>query len=180
MERSVIVPPPSRDIGDSSPARSHGLASKGKLVVTYVFLVGLPLLVLIAVLDIGRDLRAPIAIGGAWNVEADLQALPTPCTASLTQSAPSVLTILQSGKYLALTLDRMEGSGRVEESTVTAVVSQPGGAPCGTGKNGVYLHANLDRSYDLMSGVISVNGCLDCARIPFRATRQRSSARIGR
>jgi hypothetical protein len=174
----------SRQAADFSSSVAGGFPRKKNLIVTYVCLVGFPLLALIGILDIGHDLRAPIAVGGIWNVEADLVPLAAgPCMGSLAESHRPVLSISQSGEFLALTLDRMEGSGSLADGAVTAALSQsPTDSSCSAQKDAVYLHANLERSSgdEVMTGTIGANRCPACAAISFRAILQHASARVGR
>ena len=151
---------------------------KKRIVVAYICLVGVPLLALVGILDAGRGLRAPIAVGGTWDIQADLQRLASASCASLAVSQQPVLVISQSGRYLALTLDRMQGSGRVENTTVSAIVSPPANdASCGPGERRFYLQANRSADRDLMTGVIGLNGCPD--EVPFRAIHRDPSASVG-
>jgi hypothetical protein len=174
----------SHQAADYPPSAADKFPRKKNLIVTYVCLVGFPFLALIGILDIGHDLRAPIAVGGIWNVEADLEPLATvPCMGFLAESHRPVLSISQSGEFLALTLDRMEGSGSLAAAAVTAVLSQsPTDSSCNAEKDAVYLHANLERSSgdEVMTGIIGANRCPTCATISFRASLQHAAVRVGR
>src|SRR2546425_9400647 len=103
------------------------------VVIAYVCLVGIPVLAVIGILDAGYNLRAPIAVGGTWDVQGDLHALATaPCAASLGNSQPRVLEISQSGKYLSFSFDAIRGSARLEGTTIAAgELWLPRDAECG-------------------------------------------------
>jgi hypothetical protein len=134
-------------------------------------------LVLLGVLEIGRDLAAPVAVGGTWDVAADLRTLSSaPCAAPAAADRQTVLEITQSGKYLAVALDGMRGLGRLEDAALTAAELRPaGGGACGSGAAPVYLHAAIEGSpdHDRMAGTIGIKDCSACAAVPFRATRRR-------
>jgi hypothetical protein len=146
---------------------------KKNLIPAYICLVGIPILGLVTILDAGHDLRAPIAVGGAWQVQGDFEPLASvSCTAPLARSQRPMLTISQSGNHLTIALDRMQGAGRMEHATMTADgLRLANDAACETGDGSRYLRANLAEQ-NVMTGVIGVNGCSSCAAVPFRATRQ--------
>lgn len=146
------------------------------LVPAYICLVGIPMLGLIGVLDSGHDLRAPLAVRGAWDMQADFHSLaPRSCGALALSSRQRVLEISQSGKQLALALDRMQGLGTIENTTVTAIELRLPGVSCGTGELSVHFQASIESSagQDVMNGVLDINGCSSCAPVPFRAVRRR-------
>ena len=152
------------------------------IIVAYIWLVGFPLLGLIGILNVGRHLHAPAAVGGVWDLEADLQpSLSTACRAPLAARQPT-LTISQSGRYLTLTLDQMEGFGKVENTTLIGAVSAvANGISCSSGEEAVHVQAKFKPSVDgdLMTGVIEIKGCSGCVPVPFRATRRPASTREG-
>src|ERR1700690_2562536 len=80
------------------PRRLHMSFGNKNLIAAYSCLVGIPILGLLGILDIGHGLRAPIAIGGTWDVQVDLHSLAsTHCDALLASTQPWVLDISQSG-----------------------------------------------------------------------------------
>lgn len=156
-------------------------------IVTYILLVGLPLLGLAGVLRSGRRLSAPISVDGVWKFGLDSADLPAgKCGKSVGSLQDSLVTISQSGEGLTLSLDngsRTDGSGVIEGTTLNASflmpavpASEPG---CGTAS--VFtLTATIDAKSEprSMLGTISVDGCASCSRVTYRAMRQTRSARV--
>ncbi|HZT30400.1 MAG TPA: hypothetical protein VFA33_10980 [Bryobacteraceae bacterium] len=157
---------------------------KRNLILGYICLVGIPLLAMIAILDAGHGLRAAAVVGGTWDVQADFQGLASsPCAAPLLAAKRPALRISQSGRYLALSLDRLQGPGRVDDGIVTAgALRTAGGDFCGSQDHPVILRANLERSAGqaFLNGTITVDGCPSCAAVAFRATSLNPSAKAGR
>jgi hypothetical protein len=153
------------------------------IFVAYIWLVGVPLLGLIGILNVGRHLHAPAAVGGDWNLEGDLQRTLSPACRSPLVQRQLTLTISQSGRYLILTLDQMQGAGQVENTTMSGAVSAvTNGISCASGEEVAHLNARIEPSVDgdLMTGVIEIRGCSGCVPFPFRATRRPASTKVGR
>ena len=146
------------------------------LWVAYVAFVGIPLLGLIGILDAGRDLRAPFAIGGAWNVQGDWKPLLSNLCGVWTESSQDrTLEISQSGKYLSVTFDSLQGSGFIEASRVTAGQLRPNKrVSCSQGEVSLNVTARYESAngVDALIGTVAVNGCASCAPVPFRAVRR--------
>ena len=144
------------------------------IVPAYICLVGIPMLGLIGILDAGHDLHAPLAIGGAWDMQADYQSLAAgSCGVLAPSSGQRVLMISQSGKQLSLALDHMLGFGTVETSEANGQLHLPEFA-CGSGEASVYLHAAIQHSagQEVMTGFLGLSRCSSCAPVPFRAVRR--------
>ena len=165
----------------SVPTGAANGMEKKRLAIAYASLVGVPLLGLIGILEVGREVRAPIGLSGIWDVQADLRPLAPGQCAPLAASGQPVLTISQSGRHLAVALNRMQGSGSVEDSTVNAVMSAGDGSCGAVQEYRVYLQANVERSAadERMTGIIGVSGCVDCTEVYFRAIRRPASPRVG-
>jgi len=149
------------------------------LAAAYVAFVGIPILALIGILDAGHDLRAPVAVSGAWDLQADWGPLTSaPCAVWAASSGQRVLEVSQSGKYLALSIDPVRGSGTIESGRVTAAALRPvKPVSCESGEASVYFQAGFESSDapDVMSGTLGVNGCASCSGIPFRAVRRKET-----
>ena len=125
----------------------------------YILLVGLPLLGLLGILDLGRGIAAPPAVGGEWTAQFTSAAC---AAAELRQPA---LSISQSGTELVVTLNDGRGTtfpatlsdGRLSARNLTATV---------TGEPGERV----------LQGRITVAGCTPIA---FRAQRQKPSSKGG-
>src|SRR6266566_4582233 len=141
------------------------------LWVAYVGFVGIPLLALIGILDAGHDLRAPFAIGGAWNVQGDWKPLLSNLCGVWTESSQDrTLEISQSGQYLAVAFDSLQGSGSIEGSRVTAGQLRPKKpVPCSRGEVSLNFAGTYQRAdgHDVLSGTINLNGCPNCASVAF-------------
>ena len=151
------------------------------LVASYVALVGIPILALIGILDAGHDLRAPVAVGGAWDLQANWGSLTSaPCAVLWADSSEQrVLEVSQSGKYLTLSIDPLTGSGTIENGRLTAEALRPmKPVSCQSGDASLYFQASFESS-EAMNGSLRVNGCASCSGIPFRAVR-RKEAKAGR
>ena len=132
-----------------------------KSVALYLILVGIPLAGLFALLDWGRTLVAPPAIGGQWTVAGP--------TSSSCPGLPSgaVLSIEQSGRFLRVRIDDMPfGKGRLDDGRVSASipVAFPG---CG---DALELEATLDDAGRLV-GRLGLPDCDACPPAPLVAER---------
>jgi hypothetical protein len=72
-----------------------------RLLIEYLLMVGLPLLLLLGVLQRGRGLEAPAAVHGSWRLAVDESPGPaSPCEERLGNLNGSLMEITQSGNYL--------------------------------------------------------------------------------
>ena len=82
-----------------------------RLLIEYLFMVGVPLLLLIGVLQKGRGLSAPTAVHGKWRIEVDwLPDTASPCETTFQALDASGLEITQSGAYLDASVQNAEGT----------------------------------------------------------------------
>jgi hypothetical protein len=124
-------------------------------VFAYILLVGVPVLGLLGILEAGRAIVAPPAIGGEWKLEFDPAANCATGLASLRQPA---LSISQSGTEALITVN--DGRGAVFPATVEgATLRAPSLTATITGKP-------RER---VMEGKMDFAGC---APVAFRAVRQ--------
>lgn len=148
-------------------------------VLAYIFLVGLPLLGLVAVLKGGRTLTAPFSVDGSWKVESShpassscsdfISATDTPI--SISQSGPSLVIALNGGLRTA--------SGTLKGKVITAQFAgtatngrEKSSTGCGDGS--LVLNAALDPLTEprTIQGTFSAPDCVLCVPIEFHAIRQ--------
>lgn len=152
-----------------------------KLLITYMALVGLPVLGVLGVLHVGRGLTSPVSVSGSWNVEVG----PQPrgycsCEDLLRQSQPLVLTISQSGPHLFLSFNNNKNiqlEGAIESTSVNAsslhlsarTVPDDGNRP-----DAMRLYATFDRQAEAgrLIGALTFNKCPAATEMTFIATRQ--------
>lgn len=151
--------------------------SRKRLVISYVLLVGIPLLGVVGILGAGRRLTAPISVAGSWDFQIDPSATQArSCVAGLGFTHPTLLEISQSGQYLTLTLNsqpKVGLQGTLQGKAVAANLISPVEASC-DGTAGLSLSAEINpkavpRS---MSGNLKFDGCPSCGSANFQAVRQ--------
>jgi hypothetical protein len=132
-----------------------------KSIALYLVLVGIPLAGLFALLDWGRALVPPPAIGGRWTVAEPMSA------ACPGLPSAAVISIEQSGRFLRVRLDDMPfGEGRLDDGRLSAQVpvAFPG---CG---DALALEAMLDDTGHLV-GELRLPDCDACPPTPLVAER---------
>ena len=154
--------------------------SNSNFAMAYVFLVALPVLGLAGILRSGRDLVAPLSVGGAWEVQVDAGKLAAlPCGKSLGAELATGFAISQSGKSFTLSFANSPTAspGVIEGTRVGATVSpspawasEPG---CGDHRL-VSLAAalNTEANPRSLEGNLTVNDCPSCSPVEFRAIRK--------
>jgi hypothetical protein len=128
-------------------------------VAAYLLLVGVPVMGLLGILEAGRSIPAPLAIGGEWTLEFDPAAHCANGPAALRQPA---WNITQSGTEALITLN--DGHATTLEATVdgaslSAKSPAAGIAASIAGKPGART----------LTGQMNFDGC---APVAFRAVRQ--------
>jgi Kef-type K+ transport system membrane component KefB len=157
--------------------------SKTGLALTYLGLVGIPLLALMGILRAGAHLNPPVAVGGAWNVDADLSSLAkSECGASLGDVRQPAFSINQSGSELTVTINTPEKvilAGTVAGLNLDATESklarqsQAGDSECAESRR-VRIAASISGEGDsrTIQGTVSVDNCPGCEAVSFHAVRQ--------
>jgi hypothetical protein len=163
--------------------------SKAKLLLTYVVLVGFPLLILLAILRIGDRLTPPQSLAGAWKLEADFSALASrTCRDLFSGVKQPFFNVSQSGPSLALTLNNAQSTtlpGTLQDSHVVAG-SWPADPPAGSAAcldaHAIQVRADIakDAGRRILVGTLGIAGCASCTPVPFRAERQYSTPSEGR
>src|SRR5205814_10629530 len=75
-----------------------------RVVLLYLGLVGLPVLGILVLLQVGQTLSAPISLAGTWNAQLSPKSEATAADLGLLPR-PMVLTITQSGSVVFLVFD---------------------------------------------------------------------------
>ena len=149
--------------------------SNSRFAMAYVFLVALPVLGLAGILRSGRNLAAPISVGGAWEVQVDAGKLAAlPCGKSVAADLATGFAITQSGKNFTLSFaNRPAASTGVLEGTSVGATVSPSAAGCGDHRL-VSLAATVNTQANLRSleGNLTVNDCPSCSPVEFRAIRK--------
>lgn len=81
------------------------MESARKLLVDYLILVGIPALIVVAILKFGENMRGTPAIDGAWVMRSELPKNPGPCDSLRAAFSGRSLVISQSGRYLTAIWD---------------------------------------------------------------------------
>ncbi len=81
--------------------------SRYGLLLSYLGLVGIPLVSLLAILHAGAHLTPPISVAGAWSLNGDFSQVVagSPCGELLGGLKQPALDIKQAGSELTLTLN---------------------------------------------------------------------------
>jgi hypothetical protein len=161
--------------------------SKRKMIITYVSLVGVPLLGLIGILHGGRALRAPLSVAGNWNLEADVASWAgQPCGDLLSGLKQPAFDISQSGTMVVLALNNPQATaltGTIRGTTLTAGADEPanGAGQC-SGSRAVHIDGLLkeDGAQRTLTGTLKLNTCATCAVIAFEAVRRAPAKKGGK
>jgi len=152
--------------------------SNRNFVFAYVLLVALPLAGLAGVLRRGRNLSAPMSVGGTWKISASPDQLAAlPCGKSLLASN-SAVTISQSGRAFTRNSPNAGLSattGTIEGNTISATLTPSAVAAkeTGCGERSLSLTATVDTkaSPRSLQGTLRVQECPGCSVAEFRGMR---------
>ena len=152
-----------------------------KQLLAYLMFVGLPLGGLLAVLDHGKSLRAPMAVHGDWHISrtsVDGEA----CLSRLLVSNDSIVTVQQSGPRLeGLTANGIALLGQLDGQRIALDGRVPRAlrTTC-AGADSIRLEATIDRGSSpwQLQGQLRQLGCATCPVLEFRAVLPGSSARV--
>jgi hypothetical protein len=138
-------------------------------------MVGVPVAAILGVLELGRGLRAPAAIGGRWGLVPAAPATDglAPCLDAVA-AAPHVLRVSQSGRYVEARLRRAGARAGIAlrgvvESDRLALGTE---ARLGVGCDGpLQLSARIVQKDDgrMLDGTLGVAGCRACGTLRFTA-----------
>lgn len=152
-----------------------------RLLIEYVLMVGLPLVLLIAVLHQGRTLQAPAAVEGTWKfILNGSDATGGSCDPLFRDASGFAMLVSQSGSYLTATMidsGRRVLHGRSEGSDFWLESGR---------LNGPIPNSNLLRltgtvrnaqGSKLMHGALLMLRNVDCPPVAFEARLQTSQNR---
>jgi hypothetical protein len=129
-----------------------------KSIITYLFLVGIPLAGLLWILDYGEQRIAPPAIAGHWQIESSL----TGCL----DAPPTELAFQQSGRFVQISIGQASGDARLDGEQLHASVVEPNG-PC----TSVELEGSFDAASERFIGQATGTGCDACQGVAIEAQR---------
>jgi len=151
--------------------------SNRNFLFAYVLLVALPVVGLAGVLRSGRNLSAPMSVGGIWIISATPDQLAAfPC-GKILLAQNTAFTISQSGRAFTLNVPNagwIASSGAVEGNTITAtLVPAVPAKEAGCGDHSLSLTATVDTkaSPRSLQGALRAQDCPGCAAIEFRGIR---------
>lgn len=157
------------------------------MIVAYVCLVGIPLLGLVGILHGGRRLRAPLSVGGNWNLTADFSPWTgKPCGDLLAGIKQPAFNISQSGAMLVFTLNdpqaaTFDGTLRGTELTAGADASSVSVSDACSPAEAISMNAVVGETgvQAALSGTLRLRSCDTCAPLAFKAIRQASAKKGG-
>ncbi len=139
------------------------LRSHTRSIAVYAFLVGLPVLALLGVLQQGRQLQAPPAVDGFWQIDQG---------AACGLAAGDRFEIVQSGQYVAVSLeDREPLRGRLNDGVLRARGGARESFAPGCSEGQLELAFRLGPDNGRLTGTGGFEGCSACPPRPIRAVR---------
>lgn len=141
-----------------------------RLMVEYLVLVGIPLAVILVLLQFGEYIQAAPAIDGAWVMQAESPPGANQCSAAVAGFGGRSLVISQSGRYLTAIWDhrprtKLYGVLEHREFTLTALGDSESGCHEATARlNGRIVDRNSGRSLEAR---LQLPGCEGCAELAF-------------
>jgi hypothetical protein len=111
-----------KHVGSKQPVESPGWWEAMRVVILYLGLVGLPVLGILGLLQVGHTLSAPISAAGTWNAQLNPDSESTAADPGL-HPQRMILTITQSGSHVVLVFDddqRTTLVGRIQGATIDA------------------------------------------------------------
>ena len=148
-------------------------------LLSYLALVGIPLLGLLGVLEIGERLSAPAAVHGAYALT--LPAPREPCLAAAFPRDNPRVVIAQSGPIVQVRLGGPAGlelRGRTDAGTLRASGPLPHRRPAGCAADSVTFDGTVTRTPDarLLAGSLRLAPCDSCAPVPIAGVLPRRAA----
>jgi len=154
-----------------------------KSILLYVVLVGLPLLGIVGLLQVGQSLSAPISLAGKWNVQLVPAQPQGPARQDgVLRASPGTLSITQSGPNLRLSFDHTPSptfEGSIRDVTINATVLDRRTAampnPANYTAAPIAFRATVDRQArpERLFGILIFGDGPSRAEVRLTATRQR-------
>jgi hypothetical protein len=172
---AVRDPASRHDAVTSFPGSGRPEFKKARSALTYVTLVGLPILGVFGVLKLGKELRSPISVAGAWRLELSREWSNGVDCGPVRLSDALTINVSQAGSALSLSVEAGEVGGLTGELAGSRI-SAAGKA------SAILIKAEIDTAAepDRMSGFITLSGGREAERIGFVAIRGSLSARSDR
>jgi len=150
-----------------------------KPVLLYLVLVGIPILGILGLLQVGQTLSAPISVAGTWNAQLSLPSqLDSAAGDPLIHPGPTLLNISQSGPRLFLAFNDDQKTtlvGNVQDMTIDASVFRDGRANSSSlAATIIHFHGKVNRQTepDRLVGVLIFEDGPSRTEVPLTATRQ--------
>jgi hypothetical protein len=157
-----------------------------KVILLYIALVGLPLIGVAGVLQLGQHLRPPVSVSGTWGVQISSQpAHSTECKTFQAGFDRMLLDISQSGQWLVVAVGNADKAmaaeliGEIDRQTIIAE-ARAGARLEPSAAFATGLQAKLDRQSgaDRLLGVLRLACCRPHAEVTFVASRQHKDHKV--
>ena len=151
-----------------------------KLMFIYIITVGILSLVLLKILEVGKNLKAPPNVSGKWIIRTDSTLKNGKCFSQYFGNNIPGFFIEQSGKYLELTLDDSAGTkinGELEDDSLrfSGTFTAGNNFDKSCGKN-FLVNLNLETVNgappEEATGIWSTPNCSRCSSISFAAVKE--------
>ena len=158
--------------------------SKGRLILAYILLVGLPLTGLLGILHAGQRLSAPASVGGAWYVDSNFDNVANDSCRHLLQSVKQpFMSISQSGSNLVISLNNPQKTalpGAIQGASLTMSAENASAGGC-SDPQAIHVDGTIGKQggQRVLAGTLAIAGCPDCAPVQFHAVRQSSHGKEG-
>lgn len=147
-----------------------------KVIVAYIAFVGFPVLGLLGILRIGRDLTAPVSVAGLWKVTINVDQSAS-CMREIASLQENSISIVQSGHSLVLTIGKgkeISAAGTIAGTEVTATLIVATTLTRERPSDGtLVINARVDSHAQprTLEGTISPAQGTSCTPVSFHATR---------
>ena len=157
-----------------------------RVILLYIALVGLPIIGVAGVLQLGRDLRPPVSVSGTWAVRITSPVSHgTECTLRQAGGDRLQLNISQSGRWLTVSLsnaDRVVASelvGAIDGQAIIAGASDRASMGSATAFP-MALRAKLEGKggTDRLVGLLSLTCCRSQTEFSFDASRNQKTQHL--
>lgn len=144
-----------------------------KTLLQYGFMVIAPLLVMMGLLNLGAGLKAPVSVGGAWDLVIASPPENISCKNLFSFPDQPRLTITQSGPELQIKFNDLKETalkGKIDRLNLSAL----------TRNSSLQFEAEIVRQAGIenMQGVLKISGCAN--QILVTGTRLTSSLEMAR
>lgn len=143
-----------------------------KAILLYLVLVGVPVAGVYGIVCLGRDLKPPVSVAGAWTVELTPRAADSvPCKSFVVPSKSLILKVTQTGPHVDLTLNDQSATRLSGEVNFESLTAKSQGAVTTSMQAGIDRHSDVER----LSGTFTFANCPAGSELSFTAVRQPKS-----